>query len=221
MRRMTDPSLFADVRSGYDAIAEDYFTHFPRELPGHPVDRGMLHAFVDLVRDGDLGPVADVGCGPGRLTDYFQSLGLNTFGVDLSPGMIAIARREFPEWRFEVGSMSELNVGDGSLGGIIAHYSIMHIPDEEVPAVFDGFHRALAEGGHLMLAFQTGDEFRLRTEAHGHQVSIAYNLRPPERVAGWLRDAGFAMLATLAREIDVEWELAPRAFLLARKPLSG
>lgn len=214
---MTDPSLFSTVASGYDTIAEDYFAHFPRELPGHPVDRGMLHAFVDLVREGGLGPVLDAGCGPGRLTDYFQSLGLNTFGVDLSPGMIAVARREFPAWRFEVGSMSRLGVPDASLGGIIAHYSIMHISDEELPAVFGGFRRALAGGGHLMLAFQAGDEFRVRTEAHGHEVSIAYHLRPPERVAGWLRDAGFTMLATLVREIDAEWERAPRVFLLARK----
>ena len=217
---MTEASFFSSIRSGYDTIAEDYFKHFPRELPGHHVDRGMLTAFVDLVRDSGLGPVADVGCGPGRLTDYFaNTLGLNTFGIDLSPGMIAIARREYPNLRFEIGSMTELDLPDASLGGVIAHYSIMHIPDEVLSGVFAGFHRALAPGGHLLLAFQLGDEFRVRTEAHGHEISIGYHLRPAQRVADWLGDAGFAMLATLTREIDAEWEKAPRGFLLARKPL--
>jgi len=218
---MTEASFLSSIRRGYDTIAEDYFSHFPRELPGHPVDHGMLTAFVELVRGSGLGPVADIGCGPGWLTDHFNSLGLNTFGIDLSPAMIAIARREFPGVRFEIGSMTELDVPDASLGGLIAHYSIMHVPDEKIPALFQGFHRALAPGGHLLFAFQIGDEFRVRTEAHGHQVEISYHLRPPERVAGWLRDAGFETMATLTREIDAEWEKAPRAFLLARKPLSA
>jgi SAM-dependent methyltransferase len=187
----------------------------PRTVPR------VLGAFVELVRGTGLGPVADVGCGPGKLTDHFNSLGLNAFGIDLSPGMIAVARREFPDRRFEVGSMTALGLPDDSLGGLIAHYSIMHIPDEEIPGVFAGFLRVLAPGGHLLLAFQTGDDFRIRTEAHGHEVSIAYHLRPAARVAGWLRDAGFAMMATLDREPDAEWEKAPRAFLLARRPPHG
>lgn len=216
-----DASFVSLVRAGYDTIAEDYFKYFPRELPGHPVDAGMLNAFVTLVSGSGLGPVADVGCGPGRLTDFCNSLGLNTFGIDLSPGMIAVARREFPGLRFEVGSMTALDLPDGSLGGVVAHYSIMHIADEELPAVFIRFRDALAPGGHVLLAFQIGDEVKVRTEAHGHEVNIGYSLRPPERVAGWLRDAGFAMVATLAREPDADWEKAPRAFLLARKPSSA
>jgi SAM-dependent methyltransferase len=181
----------------------------------------MINAFVTLVSASGLGPVADLGCGPGRLTDFCNSLGLNAFGIDLSPGMIAVARREFPDLRFEVGSMTALDLPGGSLGGIVAHFSIMHVPDEELPAVFAGFHRALAPGGHLLLAFQIGDEYRVRTEAHGHEVNIGYSLRPPERIAGWLRDAGFALLATLTREPDADWEKAPRAYLLARKPPSA
>jgi SAM-dependent methyltransferase len=217
---MTDASFFSSIRTGYDTIAEDYFAGSPGDPLRQPVDRGMLNAFVDLVRDSGLGPVADLGCGPGRLTSLFNSLGLNTFGIDLSPGMIAVARREFPGLRFELASMTSLDLPGASLGGIIAHYSIMHIPDDDIPAVFAAFHRVLAPGGHIMLVFQAGDEFRVRTEAFGRQISLAYHLRPPERVAGWLREAGFAVMATLTREVDAEWERAPRAFVLARKPVS-
>jgi len=215
---MTEPSFLGPIRIGYDRIADDYFKSFPAELPWQPMDSGMVTAFVELVRAGGAGPVADVGCGPGKLTDYLNCLGLNTFGIDLSPGMIEVARREYPDLRFEVGSMTALDLPDASLGGVIAHFSIMHVPDEDLPGVFTGFHRVLAPGGHLFVAFQTGDEHRVRTEAYGHEVSIAYELRPPERVAGLLSDAGFAMKATLVREPYAEWEKAPRAYLLARKP---
>ncbi|MFZ0120625.1 MAG: class I SAM-dependent methyltransferase [Pseudonocardiaceae bacterium] len=43
------------------------------------------------------GPVADLGCGPGRLTAHLHSLGLSLLGVDLSPSMVALARRTYPD----------------------------------------------------------------------------------------------------------------------------
>jgi 2-polyprenyl-3-methyl-5-hydroxy-6-metoxy-1,4-benzoquinol methylase len=39
--------------------------------------------------------VADVGCGPGRITGLLRGLGLDVFGIDLSPAMIELARRDF------------------------------------------------------------------------------------------------------------------------------
>jgi hypothetical protein len=54
-------------------------------------------------------------------------LGLDAFGIDLSPGMIALARRTNPDLRFDVGSMLALDLPSASLGGILAYYSIIHI----------------------------------------------------------------------------------------------
>ena len=42
------------------------------------------------------------------------------FGIDLSPGMIEVARRTYPGLRFEVGSMLALDLPDASLGGVLA-----------------------------------------------------------------------------------------------------
>ncbi|MGW4848298.1 class I SAM-dependent methyltransferase [Nocardia brasiliensis] len=56
------------------------------------------------------GPVADVGCGPGEVTAHLHELGVDAFGIDLSPAMIDVARRDHPGLRFEVGSMTELNL---------------------------------------------------------------------------------------------------------------
>ena len=53
------------------------------------------------------GPVADVGCGPGHVTAHLRDSGLDAFGIDLSPVMIDVARREHPGLRFEVGSMTD------------------------------------------------------------------------------------------------------------------
>jgi trans-aconitate methyltransferase len=45
------------------------------------------------VQTADVGPVADVGCGPGNVTAHLHTLGLTAFGVDLSPEMVGLARR--------------------------------------------------------------------------------------------------------------------------------
>jgi ubiquinone/menaquinone biosynthesis C-methylase UbiE len=45
---------------------------------------------------------------------------LPAFGIDLSPEMIAVARRTYPDLRFEVGSMLRLDLPDAALGGVLA-----------------------------------------------------------------------------------------------------
>jgi SAM-dependent methyltransferase len=74
-------------------------------------------------------------------------LRVDVFGIDLSPAMIALARLRYPGLRFEVGSMSGLDIPDGSLGGVLASSSIIHLPWERRADVFSEFHRVLAPGG--------------------------------------------------------------------------
>ncbi|WP_371800032.1 methyltransferase domain-containing protein [Streptomyces sp. NBC_01707] len=131
---MTEPAYLRITRASYDTVAADYAEILRTELGHRPLDRAMLAAFVELVQASDAGPVADIGCGPGRVTGHLQSLGLTARGIDLSPEMIAVARRTHPDLRFDVGSMNALDLEDGSLGGIIAWYSIIHTPPELLPA---------------------------------------------------------------------------------------
>ncbi|GAA3223377.1 hypothetical protein GCM10020256_31430 [Streptomyces thermocoprophilus] len=88
--------------------------------------------------------MADLGCGPGRITAYLASLGLSVYGLDLSESMLAIARREHPGLRFEQGSMTRLDLADGDLAGAVCWYSTIHTPDEELPALFAELYRVLA-----------------------------------------------------------------------------
>jgi ubiquinone/menaquinone biosynthesis C-methylase UbiE len=86
--------------------------------------------------------------------------------------MIEVARRSHPDLRFEVGSMNALDLADGSLGGIVAWYSIIHTPRGLLPQVFAEFARVLVPGGHLLLAFKAGDETRHLAKGYGHEMSI-------------------------------------------------
>ena len=113
--------------------------------------------------------------------------------------------------------MSELDLADGGLGGIVAWYSIIHTPPERLPFVFAEFHRVLAPRGRLLLAFQAGDARVHLDHAYGHAVSLdAYRLSP-ETVSELLGRSGFEVCARLVREPD-ESEKSAQAYLLARKP---
>ena len=210
------PDFVTETRVFYDTVAEEYAVQFGDLRPGTPLDRGVLHGFAELVGEG--GEVADLGCGPGRVTAYLASQGLSVFGLDVSESMLAIARRENPGLRFVRGSMQEPELPDGSLDGVVSWYSIIHTPEEHLPALFAVFHRVLRPGGHLLLGFQCGDEPRRYEEAFGHQVSLTFRRRRPERIAALLGDAGFTVRATTVREPDeAQGEPVAQASLVARK----
>ncbi|MFF7795310.1 methyltransferase domain-containing protein [Streptomyces sp. NPDC007991] len=214
---MTDVDFVDETRVFYDAVAEDYAVRFSEPRVAMPLDLGLLYGFTELVGAG--GEVADLGCGPGRVTAYLASRGLSVFGLDLSESMLAIARREHPGLRFEQGSMLDLDLPDGSLDGVVSWYSTIHTPLDRLPAVFAEFHRVLRPGGHLLLGFQAGDEPRRYEEAFGHFVALTFLRRQPERVAALLEAAGFVVRSRTVREPDEELgEPVRQACLIARKP---
>jgi SAM-dependent methyltransferase len=214
---MSDTEFLAGTRDSYDATVAEYVDMFGSDLDGRPLDRALLATFAELVRAGGNGPVADVGCGPGRVTIVLHELGLDAFGIDLSPGMIAHARRTYPALRFEVGSMLALDLPDASLGGLLGYYSVIHVPWERRPEVFAEFHRVLAPGGLLMLAFQVGDDCLHLDEAFGKTINCDWYRQQPDEICQLLRDAGFALWATVLRERDGV-DKTPQGFVLARKP---
>ena len=144
---MTDASVVAATRDSYDALAAEHAEVVASGLDDRPLDRALFAAFAEMVQAGGNRTVVDVGCGPGRVTILLSRLGLDVSGIDLSPGMVALARRTYPQLRFEQGSMLALDLPDASVGGLLAYYSIIHIPWEQRPQVFTEFHRVLVPGG--------------------------------------------------------------------------
>ena len=214
-----DVDFLQATRSSYDAIADEYAERYPDGLAHRPVDLALVSAFADLVKGrGGSEPVADVGCGPGHVTARLDALGLPVFGVDVSPRMVALAGRAHPGLRFHVGSMTGLGLPDRSLGGLLALYCVMHVPDRHLAGVFGEFRRVLVPGGYLLLAFQTGDdEEQHLAERFGHDISLDYFWRRPETVADLLLDTGLEVRARVVLEPD-PGSTRPRAFLLAREP---
>ncbi|MEU5832772.1 class I SAM-dependent methyltransferase [Streptomyces diacarni] len=210
---MTEPSSYHRVTAdAYDAVAVVYADLARNALDGFPLDRAVLAAFAETVRAAGPGPVAELGCGPGSLTAHLRDLGLDVFGVDLSPALLALAREAYPDLRFELGAMEALDVGDGRLRGIVSWYSVIHAPPRDLPAYFEEFRRVLAPGGALLLAFFESEGEP--TTAFDHKVTTAYRW-PVDGLAGLAGEAGFTEVGRMLREPG-EGERFRRGHLLLR-----
>jgi len=212
---VTTDNWLADTRTSYDTVAVSYAGQTREALESAPYLRSALALFAELASESGAGPVADVGCGPGHVTAHLSGLGLDVFGIDLSPAMIDVARREHPTLRFEVGSMTDLRLADASLAGLLTFWSLIHIPDRELKGVFEHFHRVLRPRAPLLLGFHIGDTATLKTKGYGgHAMNVWVYRRQPEQVADRLRDAGFAVEAHL---VLTPAEGPPGAILFARR----
>jgi SAM-dependent methyltransferase len=213
---VTDAEWVAQTRTSYDTVAVSYADQLRETLAGLPYLRAALALFADFIHGAGGGPVADVGCGPGHVTAYLRGLDVDAFGIDLSPGMVEVARREYPGVRFVVGSMTDLDLGEASVAGLLAWWSLIHVPDEAVPSVLGQFRRVVRPGGPVLLGLHVGDESRHKTQGYGgHPMNVFVHRRQPARVRAWLREAGFTVEAELLLDPD---ENVPGAVLFARRP---
>ena len=206
-----------DTSGSYDRVAAEYAARIAGELAHKPLDRALLDRFAALVAGRGL--VADLGCGPGHVAAYLHERGVDAVGVDLSPGMVEEARRLHPDMEFRTGDMRSLDVADGALAGIVAFYSIIHIPRGEVVATLGGWWRALRPGGWLLLAFHIGDHVVRLEEWWDRPVALDFYFFQVDEMEGSLGEAGFTAVETVEREPypDVEAQTR-RAYLYARRP---
>jgi ubiquinone/menaquinone biosynthesis C-methylase UbiE len=181
---MTDH--LADIRTSYDTVATSY-AEMVQAGPEWEAEGFDLVAKLAADR-----PVLDVGCGPGRTTGLLAERCSQVIGIDLSPGMIEVARRDHPELDFRVGTMTALDLPDGELGGVVSWWSIIHLPREVVPQAFAEFHRVLAPGGVLLLGFHVGTDDTHKTSGYGGlPMNVHVRRWLPEQLTEVAVTAGF------------------------------
>lgn len=210
-----EPLDLDPVRRSYDAVADNYVAMGAGDLGPHPWLRAALDAFAEEVRG--LGPVLDVGCGPGIVTSYLADRGLPVSGVDLSPRMIEHARTLRPDLDFEVRSATELDLDSGTYGGILGWWSLFNLPRHVLPTVLGTFARALIPGGRVIVGTHVGDHDRSRPVAYGGvPVTWTTHLWLPGQLADLLRDAGLQVTTELF--FPALGQIGPQVILVAQRP---
>ena len=184
----------------YDRVAERYAAEIGGELTHKPFDRGLLDAVAEVTGGG---PVADVGCGPGHVATYLTTRGARTVGLDLSPGMCAVARAAgVPA---AAADMTALPLRAGSLAGLVCLYAVIHLDSSARAVAYQEIARVLQDGGRALIAFHTSDlEHPTGTEQHvdewwGRSVNLTFRYLVADEEVAALRDAGLALVARLDR----------------------
>ncbi len=201
--------------SSYDHAAERYAETFFNELDRKPFDRALLDKFADNIRD--CGRVCDFGCGPGHISRYLKARGVDIFGVDISSRMVEVASHLKPDLSFRQGDMLALDLPDHSLSGIIAFYSLIHLPRKSVARTLQEIHRVICPDGLLLISFHGGEGEIHTDEFLGLPISMDATLFQPEEMAGYVRQAGFS-LADIAIRQPYEFEYqSTRIYITAMK----
>lgn len=204
-----------NIRESYDSAAKAYAEHLATELLYKPLDRHLLDRFAESM-DGE-GQTAELGCGPGHVAGYLHARGVEVVGIDLSPAMVEIARVLNPNVEFRVGDMTQLEIPDAGLAGIVAFYSIVHFSPSELESLFRHFRQKLMVGGLAFIAFHVGDEVVHVDELFGAPVSLDFSFHQPARVVDALRAARLDVFEQAEREPYPGAEYASRrCYLLAR-----
>jgi ubiquinone/menaquinone biosynthesis C-methylase UbiE len=203
------------TRASYNRVATHYAAQLANELEHKPIERELLTAFQPEVP----GRICDLGCGPGHIAAFLHALGRDVVGVDLAEQMVAEAQRLNPSIEFLQGNMRHLPFTDASLAGIVAFYSLIHIPPAEIPTVTQEMWRVLQPGGEVLVGFHRGQEVRHFAEWWGETVDLDFRFFTTQEMADWLTGAGFTIAAITERhpypDVEVQTE---RTYIRARKP---
>lgn len=181
------------VRRAYGGSAERYIDLLGGIGHVHPDDLALIGRHLSI----GPGAVLDLGCGPGRLTEHLRSLGVDASGIDIVPEFIDHAHATYPDGRFAIASMQRLPVPDHSIAGMLAWYSLIHLPPDDLDGVLAELRRTMVTGGPLVAGYFHGDE----VVAFDHQVVTAYYW-PADEFSARLRRAGFSEVERQRRPRD-------------------
>ena len=171
----------------FDHIGERYDEVFPHK-------EGQLNAISWLA--GRLKPgarVLDAGCGTGvPAAQQLTRAGARVTGIDISPVMLDLARRNVPEATFIQLDIMDITPALGEFDAAVAFFSLLMLPRAAIPGALARLREVLVPGGWFTLGM---------VEADIDDVPIRF-LGVPVRVTGYIRDdlrdvvatAGFSVI---------------------------
>jgi ubiquinone/menaquinone biosynthesis C-methylase UbiE len=184
-----------------DKVKEiEFFNHHATSDDYNVFTEAASNRLVDyLVATSGLEPggeVLDLGCGSGVFTDLLHRRGFQATGLDLSPKLLELARRKYPELRFVEGDVENLPFDDGAADGVMLSGILHHLPEPARCAA--EVYRVLRRGGRFV-AFDPNRAnpfmylYRDRSSPFYSSVGVTENERPVKasEVAAVFSEAGF------------------------------
>lgn len=140
------------VKEDYNLIANQYCKEFETILE----DIDLINKFESYL--GKDSSIIDLGGGSGKLTNYFNEKGYNAICYDFSENMKEYAEKTYPNIKYILDDIININnhFNESSIDGIIAMYSLFHIPKENINQLFKDINSVLKDNGLFCFSLQIG-----------------------------------------------------------------
>jgi len=132
-------------RQRHDHLATTYRDFFT------PVTALAVRSLLDAARVRPAMNLLDVAAGPGVLAAEANALGIEYTGIDLSPGMIELAKTSYPGIEFHVADVEHMPFDDASFDAVVCNFGLGHFPNPE--ASVTECVRTLKPGGRIALSW--------------------------------------------------------------------
>ena len=140
------------VKKDYDLIADQYYEEFGTVLE----DLDLINKFESYLEKDSL--IIDLGGGSGKLTNYFNEKGYKAICYDFSENMKKYAEKTYPNIQFILDDIVNIknHFNEKAIDGIIAMYSLFHIPKENINQLFKDINNVLKNNGLFCFSLQLG-----------------------------------------------------------------
>lgn len=170
---------------GYDKYAPFY------DASNSFLDSFERYDLFEMLGEVSGKKVLDLGCGTGRMTANLVKFGGEVTGLDVSPGMIEVAKKNLRSTEFVVGDCENLPFGDASFDMVVATFLIVHL--KEMRKCFDEVYRVLKPGG-IFLVTNVNQRKEPKLETDDEVLKIESFYHRPENVTKELEDCFFDLM---------------------------
>jgi len=145
-------------------------------------------------------PTADIGAGGGRDSHWLHQQGFPLVGYDGSEGMLAEARRLYPECDFRYALLPHLSeIPSDTYTNVLCSFVLMHLPFDELPLAIHHLARILKPTGRLIVAFRPS-----KTESDREDDGRLFTPISLEHMQEWMTAADLQVLESETRQNKAE-----------------
>ena len=214
MTRDLDPKQI--VENGYDRIGEWYVK---QAVESTREDRDR---YTFLLKDSlPVGAeLLDLGCGAGIPTTRILAQRFVVTGVDISARQIERAQRNVPNARFHQGDMTELNFEPAAFDAVVGFFSIIHVPRNEHPRLFQKIASWLRPEG-LFVAGLGATSLESGTDVDWHGAPMYWSHFDSATNKRLVEDAGLEVVSSEELTAELDGQHVTFCWVVARKARPG
>jgi ubiquinone/menaquinone biosynthesis C-methylase UbiE/DNA-binding transcriptional ArsR family regulator len=176
-----DLSRLQQVRDTRKQKAQEYFQKVAGSWDTirsmHVPQQQLEDALLDVVGHEPVGELLDIGTGTGRMLEILAPRATRGVGVDLSSGMLAVARTNIERAGLthvyvRQGDMYQLPIEDASVDLAILH-QVLHYSDDPLEVIREASRVLRPDGRLIVVDFAVHTEEYFRSEFKHHRLGFS------------------------------------------------